>query len=273
MATAVISTTYDDKYLWYIPLTVWAWNKIGYDVICFMPHLDADYDNNKKFDLLMKVEREQGLNFYCYEFESPKHKEATYCQVSRLMACCLNIDIHEQLVVSDIDMLFLSKDYIKPASWAIIDIYGADLVPPNQFPMCYLSGTVQTWRALLIERKTYQQWLDDTVGVIECQDFRGNQWSLDQGLIYKLLKESETVDYISHNRAKQGTQFSTLRYDRDDSFILDRLNPDTIDFHMNRPGYEDKNFQIILTILQYHYPQEDFGWLVSYNEEYKKLLS
>ena len=274
--TAVIATDYQDKYLWYLPLTVWAWNKIGYNVICFMPNLRNDSSHFKShYDSKKLVENtiiDNKLNCTAVHFDSVKEKEATYCQVSRLMACCLDINIHEQLVVSDIDMLFLSKDYIKPASWAIIDIYGADLVPPNQFPMCYLSGTVQTWRALLKEKKTYQQWLDDTVGVIECQDFRGNQWSLDQGLIYKLLKESETVDYIQHNRAKEGTQFSTRRYDRDDSYILDRLSPDTIDYHMNRPGYEEKNFQIILTILKYHYPQEDFSWLVNYTNEYRKLV-
>lgn len=33
---AIISTTYSDQYLWYLPLTVWAWNKLGVDVVCFI---------------------------------------------------------------------------------------------------------------------------------------------------------------------------------------------------------------------------------------------
>lgn len=270
MPTAVISTTRDDKYYWYLPLTVWAWNKIGYDVICFMPS-ETNYLLSAKSALIDKTLSNNKAKLQIHTLFAEEHKQATYCQVSRLLACCLDLPEKEQLVVSDIDMLFLSKDYIQPAGWAIIDIYGADLVPPNQFPMCYLSGTVETWR-LLFGGKTYQQWLDEIVGSIESDHFRGCQWSLDQDNAYRLIKNSETVDYISHNRAREGTQFASKRYDRDDAFILDRLNPDTIDFHMNRPGYEGANFEIILKILQYHYPYENFDWLISYNEQYKALL-
>jgi hypothetical protein len=268
--TAVVSTDYNDKYLWYLPLTVWAWNKIGYDVICFMP-----YENTgNTFMHVSKTltELPKGFNNVIYNFKAEEHKAATYCQVSRLLACCLDLPEQEQLVVSDIDMLFFSKDYIKPASWAIIDVYGADLVPPNQFPMCYLSGTVQTWRALLGEKKTYQEYLDEIVGVIECENFRGCQWSLDQDLIHRLITKSEQVDFVGHNRTNGQNQFATRRYDRDDSYILDRLSPDTIDFHMNRPGYEDANFEKIMAILIYHYPNENFEWIINYNHQYKTLL-
>ncbi|MES2287397.1 MAG: hypothetical protein V4547_17015 [Bacteroidota bacterium] len=268
MPTAVISTTFDDKYVWYLPLTVWAWNKIGYDVVCFMPRTETIHP---KLLLINSVQMELCLRCTHKFFDSEEHKSATYCQVSRLLACCLDLPKEEQLVVSDIDMLFFAKDYIQPAGWAIIDIYGADLVPPNQFPMCYLSGTVETWR-LIFGGKTYQQWLDEIVGSIESDHFRGCQWSLDQDNAYRLIKNSETVNYTIHNRAREGTQFSSRRYDRDDAYILDRLSPDTIDFHMNRPGYEDANFEIILKILQYHYPQDDFTWLTQYNEAYKALL-
>jgi len=269
--TAVISTDYNDKYLWYLPLTVWAWNKIGYDVICFVPNM-AFKEESPKLDLINKICDEQMLMVKNYAFKAEEHKAATYCQVSRLLACCIDLPEQEQLVVSDIDMLFFPKDYIKPASWAIIDIYGIDLVPANQFPMCYLSGTVQTWRALWGKQKTYQEYLDEIVGAIECQDFRGCQWSLDQDLIHRLITNSETVDYVGHNRTNGQNQFSTKRYDRDDAYILERLNPDTIDFHMCRPGFEEKNFNIILTILKYHYPLDDFTWLINYTNEYKKLL-
>jgi len=266
---AIISTTYDDRYMYFIPICVWAWNKLGVDVICFMPHLDANYDNNKKFDLLMKVKKDKGLRFYCHEFNAPEHKEATYAQCSRLYGACLDLPEDEVLIVSDIDMaLFQVPSHM--GDHEVFEIFGYDLVPDNQYPMCYISAPVKQWRRAICHTKTYQENLDLLLGDIESLHFRGNFWSKDQETAYNLLKGAGTK--VLTKRAKEGTQFATLRYDRDDSFILDRLNPDTIDFHMNRPGYEDKNFQIILTILQYHYPQEDFGWLVSYNEEYKKLL-
>lgn len=260
----------DDKYYWYLPLTVWGWNKLGYNVVCFMP-IDTSPLLSSKTALINNALESINAKLRIEHFISEEHKSATYCQVSRLLACCLDLSEKEQLVVSDIDMLFLSQDYIKPAGWAIIDVYGADLVPPNQFPMCYLSGTVETWR-LLFGSKTYQQWLDEIVGSIESDHFRGCQWSLDQDNAYRLIKGSETVDYITHNRARQGTQFASKRYDRDDAYILDRLSPDTIDYHMNRPGYEPQNFEIIMKVLQYHYPNDGFDWLKDYNEQYKKLL-
>ena len=58
----------------------------------------------------------------------------------------------------------------------------------------------------------------------------------------------------------------------DDSYILDRLNLDNIDFHMNRPGYEEKNFEIIMKVLAYHYPSEDLSWMRQYQQDYLNLL-
>lgn len=107
------------------------------------------------------------------------------------------------------------------------------------------------------------------MGEDECQDYRGCRWSVDQEQSFLHIKKTNP-NLIP--RAKPGTQFAEKRYDRDDAYILDRLSPDTIDYHMNRPGYEDRNFAIILQVLKYHFPDEDFGWLIDYNEAYKKLL-
>src|SRR5215207_4805328 len=117
MATAVISTTADDKYYWYLPLTVWAWNKIGYGVVCFIP-IDKSPLLSAKSALIDKTLSLIDAKLRIEQFDAEEHKAATYCQVSRLLACCLNLPEKEQLVVSDIDMLFLSKDYIQPAGWA-----------------------------------------------------------------------------------------------------------------------------------------------------------
>jgi len=118
--------------------------------------------------------------------------------------------------------------------------------------------------------RSYQQCLDDLLGGIDCDNMRGNYWAKDQEELAS--KVFSTKDWYIIPRAKPGTQFADKRYDRDDAYILDRLSPDTIDYHMNRPGYEDGNFSIILQVLQYHYPNESFQWLIDYNNEYKKLL-
>jgi hypothetical protein len=50
------------------------------------------------------------------------------------------------------------------------------------------------------------------------------------------------------------------------------LRPDTIDYHMHRPGYEPENFSKIMRVLRYFYPYEDYSWLINYREAYVALL-
>lgn len=272
MAKAVISTTYDNKYLWYLPLTVWTWNRLGVDVICFMPEPN-NYERLMKFNLVMNTMIKN--NIYpkdgFYHFKAPEHKEATYAQCSRLYAASLDLPENEVLVTSDVDMIIFAKDYISQKE-SDFDIFGSDLVPEKQYPICYISASVKAWRdAMKINGETYQECLDDLLGNIEAEHFRGNYWGKDQETAYQRIS-SAPVTISHHFRAREGTQFASRRYDRDNAYLLERLSPDTIDYHMNRPGYEEHNFDIIMKVLKYHYPDEDFGWLINYREEYLKLL-
>ena len=266
--TAVISTTYDHKYLYFLPITVWLWHQLEVDTICFMPYLNTS-EENKAIDLINDTFREIGIKPQYAGYASPEHKTATYAQCLRNYAACLDLPDDEFIVTSDVDMaLFQIPDYC--ISDTRFSVFGSDLVPEGQYPQCYITGKVKLWRdAFNLHGITYQQAIDRLLGEDECQDYRGCRWSVDQEQSF--LNISKTVPYLI-KRAREGTQFASKRYDRDDSFILDRLNPDTIDYHMNRPGYEPANFDIILQILSYHYPAEDFTWLINYTNEYKKLL-
>jgi len=174
------------------------------------------------------------------------------------------------LVTSDCDMGVFKIPHCGGTSMGVL---GIDLVPKWQLPICYLMGDVKEWRKRFeINGRTYQQCLDDLLGGIESITMRGDYWSKDQEEAYNKILGKPEQHAVLLPRSNGQNQFAQNRYDRDDSYILDRLNPDTIDFHMNRPGFEDGNFNIILTILKYHYPQEDFTWLLNYNSEYKKLL-
>lgn len=271
---AVVSTTYDDKYLFFLPIITWCWNKLGVDVICFTPVGKPQKQNLiHKLVLLEEVRSKNNLKFCVYAFDCPEHKEATYAQCSRLYAAALDLPEDEVLITSDIDMVvFKVPPYI---DW--ITIYGADLVPPDQFPICYASGKVKDWRTLfdidsddwtVNKRRTYQECLDILLGPIEAEHFRGNYWAKDQETLYQCTWESAAL----MNRAKPGTQFATNRLDRDDAYLLDRLNPDIIDYHMPRPGYEEGAFNQIMTVLKYFYPNDDFQWLIDYKNAYISLL-
>jgi hypothetical protein len=276
---AVISTTYDDKYLYFLPIVTWCWNKLGVDVICFMPKPKSKSDRDK-LDLIIYYQQLQQLKFELECFESVEHKEATYAQCSRLYAACLDLPEDEILITSDVDMAVFSginwflNPVIEGITKDVVDyslaIYGCDLVPENQYPMCYARSSVKGWRNKMnINGRSYQKCLDDLLGEIECESFRGNYWGKDQGELY-LSNRSHPV--IEVTRARPNTQFADNRVDRDDQNWRSYVNDELTDAHLWRPGYSDENFPKILELLQIKYPKDDFKWLINYNNEYKKIL-
>lgn len=268
MKHAVISTTYDPKYLWYLPVVTWVWNKMGYNVICFMPRNE---NISSLLYLVNSVQVEVGLKQKHIFFNAPENKQPTYAQCSRLYAAALDLPEDDVLVVSDADMFVFNPSYFHEPVKGLIDVYGADLVPPKQYPMCYLVGQVGTWRTLIGEG-TPQEHLDRELGHINSASMRSDYWSRDQELAFNKLNDDDVIDYRLFNRARPGTQFASNRLDRDDAYILERLSPDIVDYHANRPGYEPHNFQTIMAILNYFFPHEDLSWIYEYDEKFKQLL-
>lgn len=264
---AVISTTFDPKYLFYLPITTFCWNKLGVDVVCFMPyeHKVLDY---KKIDCVNDTLRSANLEVSYSRFNAPEHKQATYAQCARLFGAAMEHDDGESLVTSDIDMLVFKKPLVSEGAFIV---KGADLVPEGQYPICYISADVEYWRKTfgITWGKGYQQCLDELLGGIDSISMRSDYWVFDQEFAYKKIKPTHPI-LISRGRRADG--YSENRLDRDDVNILSRLSPDIIDYHMNRPGYEDANFNVILTVLKFYYPNEDFTWLINYQQRFKELL-
>lgn len=261
---AVVSTTYDDKYLFFLPLITWGWNKLGVEVVCCLPQHTLNNSDALKMDLVLST-KPVSENFREY-FLAPENKRPTYSQVSRLFAAALPFQEDEIIVTSDIDMLVFKTP---PHDEHAFTIFGADLTPEKQYPICYAAAPAKLWRKAMEIDGTFQECLDRELGHEEMENMRGNLWSRDQELLFRY---TQPFNRILINRARPGTQFASNRYDRDDSFLLERLNPDTIDYHMNRPGYEEQNFNIIMSVLRYHYPSEDFTWLEDYRNQYIQLL-
>lgn len=263
---AVISSTYDDKYFFFIPLVTWKWNKMGVDVLCLMPTgTIGDNIEYSKLCLLDDTIHSKGLRMNVLFFNCREDKAATYSQVSRLYAAAhssLNDDEH--LCISDVDMYV----NVIPFYADRFTIWGHDLVPAGQFPMCYARGSVKEWRSLMkIGSKSLQECLDEIVGPIECENIRGNYWGLDQELLWNHTKEYAHLI----GRARPGTQFAENRIDRDDVAWKSYLD-NFVDAHLWRNGYTDENFANIMELLTYQYPNENFQWLIDYRKQYISLL-
>lgn len=268
---AILSTTFDDKYLFYLPITAWSWNKLGIGVICFLPA--NGYKFNKKFQLVLNIiYGHDDLNVETVTFNCPENKTATYAQCARLYGGTLPIvNDDEVLVTGDIDMAVFNKDFFDQLNENRIHIVGTDLVPNDQYPICYISMSAEYWRsAMWIDiGQSHQEKLDALLGHLDCEHFAGNYWAKDQETAFNMIKGSG-LPVQKHLRASPGTQFATQRADRDGwpSIIPENL----IDAHLPRPGYTENNFSKILNLFQTMYPDDDFTWMLNYRNEFIKFI-
>jgi hypothetical protein len=264
---AILSTTYDDQYLFYLPITTWAWNRLGIKVICYV---SGDNYISPKWEFVFNTLHDQKLQINNFLIFSTEDKQATYAQCSRLYAAALStLEPEEQLIVGDVDMAVFNKGFFDKLNDGRIHIVGADLVPEGQYPMCYIAMPVAKWReVMMIEHgQTVQYKLDRLLGFINCENFRGNYWAKDQEEAYNHI---HLYELVKHNRAAPGTQFATRRADRDGWPAV--IPTDIIDAHLSRPGYTEENFSKILNLFQTMYPLDDFTWMQKYRDEYIKLL-
>lgn len=271
--TAVISTTYDDKYLFFLPITAWAWNKLGIDVICFAPAArDKEDSHFAKTMLITTTYLKECKQVTVLYFSSPIEKEATYAQCARLYGAATPLFYDDEvLITGDIDMAVFNKEYFDQFNNNDINVIGSDLTPDGQYPMCYISMPAKRWREVMDIplALSHQDKLDSLLGNLECEHFRGNYWSKDQETIYNQIWMS-LDEFCIHFRAKPGTQFATRRADRDG--WPEEIQPDLIDAHLPRPGYTPENFAKILNLFQTMYPEDDFQWMIDYRNEYVKLI-
>jgi len=267
---AILSTTFDDQYLFYLPITAWSWNKLGIKVICFIPELGIE--PNEKIKLVRNVLFERkDISVQTVTYKCTDDKMATYAQCARLYGAALPLfEDDEVLITGDIDMAVFNKSFFDGLNERKLNIVGTDLVPNGQYPMCYISMPVEFWNsAMWIDLgQTHQEKLDNLLGHLECEHFRGNYWAKDQETAYNMINGSG-LPIQKILRAKPGTQFATLRADRDG--WPDEFPTDLIDAHLPRPGFIKTNFAKILNLFESMYPNEDFDWMKKYRSEYIKL--
>lgn len=268
---AVFSTTPDDQYLFFVPIAAWSWWMTGVKSIVFTaedPCYDPIYE--QKFELI-KNNTPKGTSFHPI-WQTPD-RLATYAQCSRLYAGALpGLDDDEVLVTTDVDMAIFGRPFESFKDGGI-HILGHDLVPARQFPMCYVAMPVHAWKKVMqIGDKTYQDCLYDLLWPIQCDHMRGNYWGKDQGTVEEAIVASH-IPYTTWPRAKWGTQFAENRLDRDGWDVANVDFKTLIDAHLPRPGYTEENFAKILQLFETMYPDQSFGWLIDYRNEYIKLIS
>lgn len=261
----VLSVNDNPDYLYFTPLTCWAWRKFGWEpIVMFHGKLDD------KFSL---------VNSYCHIRDIYKvlrwqlvkadgYRSDTITQVSRLYAACIQ---EGYLMTGDIDMIPLS-DYWKPNENEIT-VWGHDLTGYGHYPICYIGMPHTRWVEVMgLSSTDYNALIKrdlDTLPQAKDPDFY-KYWFSDQDLITERINATQ-FPVTKINRGQYSNGYARGRVDRG-AWTLD--HKEFIDAHLfhqvYHKGREDK-FEQTLDLLEKIWPEENFDWLILYTEKFRKL--
>lgn len=258
----VLSVNDNPEYLFYLPLTVWAWRKFGWGVIFIRTE-------GTKLSGWLWDRCHPDIEVIIKNNNYPSEMIA---QVSRLYATCSIRDVEDVYVMTgDIDMIPLS-DYWSP-NMNTITTWGHDLTDYQHYPICYIGMPVNMWRAVMrIYSTDYNALINrdlDSMPNAKSED-PVKRWVVDQDLITERLNNCG-LPITKVDRGMYANGYPIGRVDRS----AWSLNHDQfIDCHMPRGIYSNQSrMDEMMELLEKIWPNEDFGWFVDYKYEFKKLVN
>lgn len=264
----ILSVNDNVDYLYYTPLTCWAWRRLGWEPIVFF-HGDTNKTTTHNL-LQLIISTGHTLSdelFYLSNIEG--YRSDTITQISRLYAGCI-IDTHEMVMTGDIDMIPLS-DYWKPEAEKVT-VYGHDLTGYGHYPICYIAMDGYKWAEVMkLKNFDYDQHIKrdlDTLPQAKDTDFY-KYWFSDQDLITSRLKEYGTgkIDFI--NRGQYSNGFAKGRVDRGSWSLNHEV---LIDAHLEQQTHHsEEKIRRLFELLHHAFPAENFLWFAQYTKEFKKL--
>jgi hypothetical protein len=248
----VLSVNDNPKYLFFVPLMVFAWSQFGWWPVIFY---HGEWGKLAKFTF-------NELDGFAFELDTiPQYKSETITQVSRLYGACV---ANGYLMTSDIDLMPLS-DYWHPNENEITS-YGRDL-SDRHYPIAYIGMSSDKWREVMnIDGTDYQYHMRRDLRQQE------NMWTLDQDLITEKLtyrpQKTRIIKRIDRGTDKR-TGYPLGRVDRSNW----RLDHDVlIDAHLPHDILTNEaSFKKVLELLHVVWPKENWAWFISYYKEFKKL--
>jgi len=269
MPKVVLSTNYDNNYLFFLPLTTFMWKKFGFDSIVYLPQRE-DINN----DLLNFVIKSSMPNIDTTVFFklNPSFREDTQVQTVRLLAANSLVHNDEYLLTGDIDMFPLTTMwYGDSLNNEKLNLYGHDLTGYTQYPICYVGARAKVWKQLMdiqtddTEKELFKALDSEPKSRSEKWE---DYWGVDQDILTKKVIKFGVANCIHYKRGHdQSTGLPLGRVDRHD---WERTSKSIIkiDAHLLRPGYTDENFNKILDLMKEVLPNENLDWVVEYRNKF-----
>lgn len=258
----VLSVNDNVDYLYYVPLTAWAWRHFGWEPILFYQGGNSDVINLVTHNIPNLTWRQI--------IKHDGYRSDTVTQIARLYAGCIADEMPAYYMIGDVDMIPLS-DYWKP-DFNKPTVYGHDLTGYGHFPMCYIGMTGQEWCFVMdIKNNCWNDHIKrdlDTLPQAKDPDFY-KYWFTDQDLITARLKEygTDKIDFIYRGQYSNG--YAKGRVDRG-NWTLD--HEQLIDAHLMQQTWQsEEKIKKLLELLHHAFPKEDFLWFAKYTNEFRKL--
>ncbi len=258
----VISSTDNSDYLFYVPLVTWAWNRLGWGVVLFLPRAN----NRINFIILKCYQAISNNNFRVVNIpEINGYRSETLSQISRLYAA--NILGDENIIMtSDADMLPLS-DYWNPSA-SNITCYGRDL-SDKHYPICYIAMTGSNWKQVMnLTGDTYGDIKRDLDGMPKAlSGIKDEWWQIDQDHITEKLNQQSVLRI--DRRVAPNSHFPLGRIDRG-AWDTTLQQPLRIDAHLLRNGQSEENYQRIIDLINSCLDPSgiELEWIKKYRDEY-----
>jgi len=251
----VLSVNENPEYLYYLPLTCWAWRKFGWTPIVFTSGVVPE-----------NFRVETPLVFPLKEIDG--YRSDTIAQVSRLYAGAISLNGDPIIMTGDVDMIPLS-DYWNPQD-GDITIYGHDLTGYVHYPICYIAMNKHRWVEVMgLSGNDYDALIKrdlDTLPQARADFDPVRRWVSDQDLITKRLNETQFKKvFVSRGTLTNG--YPVGRVDRS-AWTIDHQQ--LIDCHLFRGLYEPANvkFDATLELLRKVWPNEDFTWFIDHTNKW-----
>lgn len=260
----VLSVNDNVDYLYFVPLTVWAWKKLGWEPLVM-------YRGDRNIWLIIDTLLQQGISWQGVDVPMiDGYRSDTITQISRLYGACIADEPNAYLMTGDIDMIPLS-DYWKP-NFEDVTVYGHDLTGYGHYPICYIGMKSAKWvEVMKLTNFNYDELIKrdlDTLPQAKDTDFY-KYWFSDQDLITARLNEYGKEKITFMNRGQYSNGFASGRVDRG-SWSLD--HKEFIDAHlMQQTHHSQEKIQKLMELLHTVWPSEDFKWFLEYTKEFKKL--
>lgn len=265
----VLSVNDNQDYLYFTPITCWAWRYFGWEPILMFPH---GVNRSNEFKFVLDSSR-------CYRSEFSLlegYRSDTLTQISRLYGATTipTSEWADLVMTGDIDMIPLSN-YWRP-DVLDVTVYGHDLTGFGHYPICYIAMNAAFWHTVMkieSEEETIDSLIKrdlDSLPQAKDPDFY-KYWFTDQDLITQRLNEygKEKITFINRGQGSHG--YARGRVDRGSGgWVLNQ--PELIDAHLRQQTHhKQEKVMELYALLRHVWPNENFDWMIEYSTKFREL--